>query len=70
MKNTVNANAHTQETAADISFNCYRAVKEAKSNAIDNLQIVNSLSNSMNRLSSSLDRLDNLMESIIFNQPG
>ena len=54
----------------DLSFSCYKAVKEAKTDARDNLQMVNSLSNSMNNLCSSLDRLDNLMENIIFCKKG
>ena len=52
----------------DSSFTCYQAVKEAKADVRDNLQIVNSLSNSMNNLSSCLERLDNLMETIIFSK--
>jgi len=52
----------------DSSFTCYQAVKEAKADVRDNIQIVNSLSDSMNNLSSSLERLDNLMESLLFGE--
>ena len=62
------SSARTQDVEKDLSFNCYQAVKEAKADARDNLQIVSSLYNSMNNLCSSLERLDNLMESLIFNE--
>jgi hypothetical protein len=55
-----------QKEDIDHSFDCYRAIKEAKADIRDNLQVVNSLSNSMNNLCTNLDRLDNLMETIIF----
>ena len=57
---------HIQEEDTDISFNCYKAVKEAKAEARDNLQILASLYDSANNLCNSLERLDNLMENIIF----
>ena len=55
-----------QNEGTDISFNCYKAVKEAKTDARDNLQMLASLYETTNNLCSSLDRLDNLMETIIF----
>ena len=58
--------ANDQAEDIDISFNCYKAVKDAKTYARENLQIVSSLSNSMNILCTNLDRLDNLMETLIF----
>ena len=57
---------HIQEENIDYSFTCYEAVKEAKADARDNLQIVNSLSDSINNLCSSLERLDAFMENLIF----
>ena len=57
---------HTQEEDADISFLCYQAVKEAKTNAKENLQMAASICDSMNNLCTSMNRLDNLMERIIF----
>ena len=60
--------AKDQEKDIDVSFNCYKAVKEAKADIRDNLQVVNSLTNSMNNLCTKLDRLDNLMESTIFDK--
>ena len=57
---------HTQAEDIDLSFNCYKAVKEAKTDIKNNLQIVASVYDSMNNLCSSLERLDNLMESLIF----
>ena len=52
----------------DHSYNCYQAVKEAKADAKNNIQIVASVYNSMNNLCSSLERLDNLMESFLFSE--
>ena len=57
----------TQEEDPDDYFPCYRAVKEAKTDARDNLQILASLYDSTSNLCSSLDRLDTFMESIFFN---
>ena len=59
---------HIQEKDNDISFSCYHAVKEAKVNARDNLQILVSLYDSTNDLCKSLDRLNNLVESLIFDK--
>ena len=57
---------HTQAEDIDRSFTCYQAVKEAKTDTTNNLQIVASVYDSMNNLCSALERLDNLMESLIF----
>ena len=59
---------HTQAEDIDHSFTCYKAVKEAKADTKNNLQIVASVYDSMNNLCSALDRLDNFMESIIFDK--
>ena len=59
------ANAHEEDI--DHSFNCYMAVKEAKADAKNNIQVVASVYDSMNNLCSALERLDNL-EEIIFNK--
>jgi hypothetical protein len=56
----------TQEEDIDTSFNYYKAVKEAKADARDNLQILSSIYDNANNICKSLDRLDNLMEKIIF----
>ena len=58
--------AHTQAEDIDHSFICYKAVKEAKADAKSNMQIVASVHDSMNNLCNVLERLDNLMEEIIF----
>ena len=50
----------------NISFNCYKAVKEAKADARDNMQILESVCDGLSNLCAKLDRLDNLMENIIF----
>ena len=54
-----------QEEETDASFSCYRAVKEARADARDNLQIVSSLSDSINTLCANLDRLDAFIETMI-----
>ena len=60
--------ARTQEEDTDDYFPCYKAVKEAKTDAKDNLHILASLYDSTSNLCSSLDRLDTFMESIIFDK--
>ncbi|MCL1813179.1 MAG: hypothetical protein FWG29_06605 [Treponema sp.] len=55
-----------QEQDIDISFNCYKAVKEAKADARENMQILESVCDSLNNLCKKLDKLDNLTENIIF----
>ena len=60
------SSARTQEEEQDLSFNCYQAVKEAKASAKENLQLAASLYNSINNLCTTIERLDNLMENIIF----
>ncbi|MCL1927522.1 MAG: hypothetical protein FWG07_01850 [Treponema sp.] len=57
-----------QKEDTDIFFSSYQALKEAKTDAKDNLQILISLFDSTNKLCRSLERLDNLVESIIFNK--
>ena len=59
---------HTQYENMDASFSCYKAVKEAKINAKENQQIAASLYDSISNLCTSLGRLDNLMENLIFNE--
>ena len=54
------------EEDIDHSFNCYLAVKEAKASVKNNLQLMNSIYKSMNNLCTAMERLDNLMETIIF----
>ena len=58
--------ANDQEENIDHSFNCYLAVKAAKANTKENLQIVALLYDCMKNLCTTMDRLDNLMESLIF----
>ena len=60
--------AHIQEEEIDLSFNCYKAVKEAKTNVRKNIQLLDSLCDSMSVLCTKLDRLDNLMETFIFSE--
>ena len=62
------SSSHTQAEDIDHSFSCYKAVKEAKTDARDNLQILASIYDSTNSLCSVLDKLDNLMEKIIFDK--
>ena len=50
----------------DFSFLCYRAVKEARKNARENLQLLALVYSSMSNLCTDLDKLDSFMESIIF----
>ena len=58
--------ANVQEQDMDASFCCYKAVKEAKADAKENIQILESLCDSLSILCTNLDRLDNLTENIIF----
>ena len=59
---------YPQEEKIDHSFTCYKAVKEAKADAKNSIQIAASVYDSMNNLCSALERLDNLMESLIFSE--
>ena len=59
---------HTQTEDTDTPFSCYKAVKEAKINAKENQQIAASLYDSISNLCTSLGRLDNLMENLIFKE--
>jgi ABC-type uncharacterized transport system fused permease/ATPase subunit len=61
-----NTQSYPQEEDIDRSFTCYKAVKEAKADTKNNLQVVASVYDSMNNLCSALERLDSLMEEIIF----
>ena len=58
--------AYTQEEDTDVTFPCYQAVKEAKANIKENIQLLDSVCDTMNSLCAKLDRLDNLTESLIF----
>ena len=55
-----------QEQDLETSFNCYKAVKEAKADVRDNIQILESVCDSLNTLCVNLNRLDNLTENIFF----
>jgi len=57
----------TQDEDADIFFPCYLALKEAKQNARDNLNLLSTIYNYMNILCTSLEKIDSEMEKIIFN---
>ena len=58
----------TQEEDINVSFSCYRAVKDAKMTARENLSLLTSIYDNMNSLCTALERLDYVMEKIIFNK--
>ena len=63
-----NTQSCTQTENTDLSFKCYKAVKEAKIDAKESQQIAVSLYDSLNNVCRSLEKLDSIMESLIFNK--
>jgi len=58
--------AHTQAEDIDHSFNCYKAVKEAKANTKENIQLLYSVYGSLSNLCTNVNSLDNLRKNIKF----
>jgi hypothetical protein len=67
MAKTIQSKLLKQTQDEDLNFPCYLALKEAKQNARDNLNLLSTIYNYMNILCTSLEKIDSEMEKIIFN---
>ena len=61
--------AHTQTEDIDLSYNCYKAVKDAKADARENIQLLNSVYDSLCILCTNVNSVDNLRKTIQFLAP-
>ena len=57
---------HTQTENIDLDFNCYQAVKDAKANTRESIQLLDSVCDSLSILCTNVNNLENLRKNTQF----